>query len=146
MPATPRRSIFMTIFGVIGLLWFVLHAVEYLYARYDGLHALLALPAPLGLGPLFEAMPHWAGIPLTVSIWLGVLGAILLVLRDRAAVLILALTFLASLPILVWAGIAFTQGLIVAGPTHILMFAGGQVAVALGLWLYARTAKRFGTF
>lgn len=146
MPISTRRSILMTAFGVVGLLWFLLHAVEYIYSRYDALQTMLPLPSPLGLVGLFEGMPQWAEIALTAAIWLGLLGAILLVLRDQAAVLILALTFLATLPVLVWAVISFAQGLGALGGVAVLMFAGGQVAVALGLWLYARTAKRYGVF
>ena len=146
MPATTRRNVLMTFFGVIGFFWFLLHAVEYVYARYDGLQATLPLPEQMGLMPLFEALPQWAGIALTASIWLGLLGSVLLVLQDRAAVLILSLTLLASLPVLVWAGMSFMDGLYALDGVNLPMFAGAQVAVALGLWLYARTARRFKLF
>ncbi len=147
MPATTApRSFIMTVFGVVGFLWFAVHAAEYVYARYDGLQSALPLPDPLGVAALFEAMPQWAGIALTAAIWLGLLGALLLIVQDRAAVIVLSFTFLASLPVLVWAGLAFAEGMEVIGSLHILMFAGAQVAMALGLWLYARTAKRYGIF
>ncbi len=146
MPATTRRNVLMTFFGVIGFFWFLLHAVEYVYARYDGLQATLPLPDQLGLMPLFGALPQWAGIALTACIWLGLLGSVLLVLQDRAAVLILSLTLLASLPVLVWAVLSFVEGLASLGRVNLMMFAGGQVTMALGLWLYARTARRFNLF
>ncbi len=146
MPATTRRNALMTVFGVVGFFWFLLHAVEYVYARYEALQTALPLPQHLGLSPLFDAIPQWAGIALTACIWLGVLGAILLVLQDRAAVLILALTLLASLPVLVWAALSFLEGIASLGGVNLPMFAGGQVTVALGLWLYARTARRHNLF
>lgn len=136
----------MTLFGVVGFLWFIIHAAEYVYARYDALNTMMPLPAPLGLAPLFEVLPQWAEISLTVAIWLGLLGAFLLILQDRAAVLVLSLTFLASLAVLVWAGMAFMEGVAIVGSLNVAMFAGAQAAMALGLWLYARTAKRFGVF
>jgi hypothetical protein len=93
----------MTVFGVLGTLWFALHAVEYVYARYDALQARVPLPDPLGLSEMFAAMPQWAAISLTATIWLGLLGAVLLLLRDSAAVLILSLTLIATLPVAAWA-------------------------------------------
>lgn len=146
MPATAQRNLLMTVFGVIGLFWFLLHAVEYVYARYDALQSMLPLPDPLGLAPLFDVLPQWAGIALTAAIWLGLLGSVLLMLRDQAAVLILSLTLLATLPVLVWAIIALFEGLASVGGISLLLFAGGQVAFALGLWLYGRTARRFDLF
>lgn len=146
MPATTRRSLVMTVFGVLGTLWFALHAAEYVYARYDALQARLPLPDPLGLSEVFAAMPQWAAISMTAAIWLGLLGSVLLLLRDAAAVLILSLTLIATLPVVIWAAMAFFAGLAFVGGVNLLFFAGGQVAVAFGLWLYARTAKRYGMF
>jgi hypothetical protein len=146
MPATARRSLIMTVFGVLGILWFALHAVEYVYARYDTLQARVPLPDPLGLSEMFAAMPQWAAISLTAAIWLGLLGAVLLLLRDSAAVLILSLTLIATLPVAAWAGIAFFGGMAFVAGVNLLFFAAGQVAVTFGLWLYARTAKRYGLF
>jgi hypothetical protein len=75
MPATTRRSFLVTIFGVIGTLWFAIHAIEYVFARYLALETAFPLPAPFGLSGVFEAMPQWASIALTATIWLGLLGA-----------------------------------------------------------------------
>ncbi|MCC5956346.1 MAG: hypothetical protein JJU07_09590 [Natronohydrobacter sp.] len=145
MPAAQRRSILITIFGIVGLFWFAFHAVEYVYARYDALSGYLPLPAPMGLGGLFQAMPQWAALALTFTIWTGLLGALLLVLADRASVLLLALTLVGALVTLVWGVLAFAQGLTVLGQINPLFFGAGQATVALGLWLFARTAKRYGT-
>ena len=76
MPATLRRSLVMTVFGLLGTLWFLVHSVEYLYARYEGLQSALPLPAPLGLEAVFAAMPQWAALALTATIWIGLLGAV----------------------------------------------------------------------
>jgi hypothetical protein len=143
MPAATRRSLFVTLFGVVGTLWFAIHAIEYVYARYDALNEAMPLVAPLGLGPLYDAMPQWAAIALTMTIWLGLLGAFLLLLGDRASVLVLSFTLLAAVVTLVWGALAFSQGLGALGGVDPLLFGAGQAAVALGVWLYARTAKRF---
>lgn len=144
MPAAQGRSFLTTIFGVVGLFWFAFHAVEYVHARYDALSGYLPLPAPMGLDGLFETMPQWAALALTLNIWTGLLGALLLLLGDRASVLLLALTLLAASVTLVWGVLAFAQGLTVLGQIGPLFFGAGQAAVAFGLWLFARTAKRYG--
>jgi hypothetical protein len=143
MPATTRRSFFVTIFGVIGTLWFAVHAIEYVYARYTALNAILPLPAPFGLSGVFDAMPQWAAIALTATIWLGLLGAFLLLLGDRAAVLVLSFTFLATLVGLVWGVLAFLEGNQSIAGVNPLLFLSSQTAVSFGLWLYSRTAKRY---
>ena len=145
MSATTNRSLFVTIFGVVGVLWFALHAVEYVYARYDALNGMVPLVAPLGLAGVFAELPQWASIALTATIWLGFLGAFLLLLGDRASVFVLSLTLIAALVTFVWSALAFSQGLGTIGQVDALLFGAGQAAVACGLWLYARTAKRYGT-
>ncbi len=146
MPASKRRSLIVTVFGVVGILWFALHAAEYLFERFDGLSALTPLPAPLGLPELFDSIPQWASIALTATIWLGLLGAFLLLLGDRASVLVLSLTVLAALVTLLWGVLAFLQGFGPIGAIDPLLFAGAQAAFAIGIWLCARTAKRYGMF
>jgi hypothetical protein len=145
MPAVRGRSILTTLFGVVGLFWFGFHALEYVHGRYDALADYLPLPVPMGLGGLFDAMPQWAGLALTLTIWTGLLGALLLLLGDRASVLLLALTLLVALVTLVWGALAFAQGLTELGQISPLFFGAGQAAVAFGLWLFARTAKRYGS-
>ena len=145
MPAVKRRSFLATLFGVVGLFWFAFHALEYVFARYNALNSFMPLPDPLGLGDLFNAMPQWASIALTVTIWLGLLGALLLLLGDRASVLVLSFAFIAALVVLVWGVLAFAQGLVILGDVQPLFFAAGQATVAFGLWLGARTSKRYGS-
>lgn len=142
---TRRRSFFVTLFGVVGTLWFALHGVEYVFARYATLNEMLPLPAPLGLQALFEALPQWAAISMTAAIWIGLLGAFLLLLGDRASVLVLSLCVISALVSLVWGGMAFLDGSGPFGGVDPLLFTAGQMAMAVALWLYARTAKRFGT-
>jgi hypothetical protein len=145
MPATSRRSFLVTIFGVIGTLWFAVHAIEYVFARYSALEASFALPAPMGLAALFEGMPEWANLALTAAIWLGLLGAFLLLLGDRASVLILSLTFLATCVALAWGIVSFFEGNHSLGGVNLILFFGGQTLMTFGLWLYSRTAKRYQT-
>ncbi len=145
MSAVKRRSVFVTLFGVVGVAWFGLHAFEYVHARYDGLNAMIPLMPPFGLAELFGTMPHWASIALTITIWLGLLGSFLLLLGDRAAVIVLSLTLITGLVTGIWGALAFVQGAGSFGMIDPLFFGLSQVCVAAGLWLYARTAKRYNT-
>ena len=77
------------------------------------------------------------------SVWLGLAGSILLLLRDRAAVMVLAGRVLAALVSLAWGVMA----MVTACPYLVgwTWCASRQLtAVALGCWLYARVAKRSG--
>ncbi|ATX66199.1 hypothetical protein [Roseinatronobacter bogoriensis] len=145
MPATSRRSFLVTVFGVIGTLWFAVHAIEYVFARYSALEASFSLPEPLGLSGVFEGMPQWAGIALTATIWLGLLGAFLLLLGDRASVLILSFTLLATCVALAWGVLSFLEGNQTLAGINLILFLGSQTLMAFGLWLYSRTAKRYQT-
>lgn len=145
MAATRSRSFFVTLFGLVGTLWFALHAVEYVFARYTRLDAIFTLPDPLGLAAFFSELPIWASVALTSTIWLGLLGAFLLLLGDRASVFVLSLCVVTALITLAWGILAFVQGAGPMGGVNPLFFVAGQAAMAFGLWLYARTAKRYGT-
>ena len=138
------RGVLVTVFGVVGTACFALLALEYVVARYDGLGALVVLPAPMGLGDFLTALPDWSSFAVTLGIWLGLLGAVLLLLGDRASVLVLALSFLASLVASVWAVLALLQGDLQAMTINPLEYIASLLLGSFGLWLYARTAKRYG--
>ncbi|MBR3371081.1 MAG: hypothetical protein IKG52_10685 [Rhodobacteraceae bacterium] len=138
------RGVLVTVFGVIGTACFGFLALEYVLARYDALGAIIDLPAPFGLGNFLDVMPDWAAFATTAGIWLGVLGAVLLLLGDRASVLVLALAMLANLVALVWGVLAFAQGQTLIVTIRPLEYLGALVLGSFGLWLYARTAKRYG--
>lgn len=146
MSAAPRRSLLVTLFGVVGTLWFALHAVEYLYFRYPALDGWVALPDPLGGAWVFAGMPDWAEITLTATIWIGLLGAVLLLVGERASVLILAVTMLLALVPVAWGGLAMVQSTGRAGSLEFFLFTAGLAALTIGLWLLARTAKRANWF
>jgi hypothetical protein len=144
MPHTRQRGLFLTIFGVIGSLHFGFLALEYSLARYATLASLLPLPAPWGLAGFFDGIPQWGSIALTLTIWLGLLGSVLLLLRERASVLVLTFAFLSSLLVLVWGAMAFIDGHVLIDTVRPLDMGAGLACICFGLWLYARTAKRNG--
>ncbi|MCC1480679.1 hypothetical protein [Roseibaca sp. Y0-43] len=145
MPVQSNRSVMITLFAVVGCLWFGLHAAEYVAARYEPIGSLLSLPEGYGLSSLIQSVPAWASGAIGATVWLGLLGSVLLLLQDRAAVLVLSLTFLASLVALVWSVMAMADGLLILGGVNVVQFAAALAAVSGGCWLYARVAKRSGT-
>jgi len=144
MPQKRPRGMFLTVFSVIGTLHFGFLALEYVLARYDALAVAIGLPAPWGLSGFYEGIPQWAAFALTLTIWLGLLGSVLLLLRDRASVLVLTFAFLSSLVALLWGTMAFFDGHVLIDTVRPLYMGAGLGSLTFGLWLYARTAKRNG--
>lgn len=144
MPVQRSRSVLMTLFAVVGCLWFGAHAVEYVAARYTPVGDVLSIPQNYGLGALLLSIPAWASWAISATVWLGLLGSVLLLLRDRASVLVLSVAFLASLVAFVWSLLALADGLSILGGVNAVQFTGSLAAVAAGCWLYARVAKRNG--
>lgn len=145
MPAQTQRGALITLFAVVGCLWFGLHAIEYVAARYAPLSAILPMPEDYGLAALLSMVPAWASGALGATVWIGLLGSVLLLLRDRAAVIVLAVAFLAALVSLVWGVMAMSDGMGTLGGVDVVQFTGAQAAVAFGCWLYARLSKQAGT-
>lgn len=142
MSVQRNRGVLITLFAVAGCLWFGLHAVEYVMARYAPLGDMVPMPEGYGLAALLQSVPTWASGAIGASVWLGLLGSVLLLLMDRAAVLVLSLAVIASLVAVVWSIMATIDGLTVLGGVNVLQFTGALTAVAVGCWLYARLAKR----
>lgn len=144
MPAQKSRGWLATLMAVVGCAWFGLHALEYVAARYEPVGAVLSLPTGYGLNGLFGAIPLWADAALGATVWLGLLGALLFLLRDRAAVLVLAVALLAGVVTGVWGVLAAAGGAGKLGSVDPAQFTLAQAAVVFGLWLHARTLKRHG--
>lgn len=144
MSRNQPRGVMVTLFGVVGTLAFAFLALEYVLVRVDALAGLIVLPAPWGLEGVLQALPAWAGWAITATIWLGLLGALLLLLRDRSAVFVLSLAFIASLVTLGWGVSAMLDGQMQLVTIKPLEYTAALGALCFGLWLYARTAKRYG--
>lgn len=144
MSRNQPRGILVTLFGVVGTLAFAFLALEYVLVRFDALSAMITLPPPWGLEGVLQDLPAWAGWAITAVIWLGLLGAFLLLLRDRSAVFVLSLAFIASLVALGWGVSAMLDGQMQIATIKPLDYTAALAALCFGLWLYARTAKRHG--
>lgn len=139
----PRsRPAHLPVVALLAILWFGLWAVEYVLVRYDHMGNLAGLPD--GWGAWFDAVPTWPGAVLAAGIWLGLLGAILMMARERGAVLLLAFAFLANLGFAIWVLLASPIGLrplLNFDPRAVL---AAQVLIPALFWLYARGQKQSG--
>jgi hypothetical protein len=144
MPHQRPRGAILTLFSVIGIAYFGLLAVEYLLARLPSLGGLVSLPAGFGLDEFLIGIPSWASLTVTGTIWTGLLGAVLLAMRDRAAVPVLSVTLLGSLVALGWGALAYADGHTLIGNVQPLEMGASLATLTFGLWLYARSAKRNG--
>ena len=139
-PAT--RPWHLSLIGVLAFLWFLGGAIEYLLFRFAP--GLLEGRVPEVFLVLAREMPLWAAIGWAVGVWAGLLGAVLLWLRDGAAVLTLVLSFLGLVAVLAWF-LGSGGGPPMAALTDPIAWAlAAACVIGFLLWLYARELKTHG--
>lgn len=130
--------------GLLALLWHIGGALDYVltqiaYAPYVG-------QFPPEWAAYFDAIPAWVTGAWAIGVWVGLLGAVLLLMRDRNAVMALAVAFVAMVVATIW--LVFisqpTMQSVTGAAGLYTMF--GASAAALFLWLYARWLKIRGVF
>jgi len=126
--------------ALLLVLWYGAIALEYLNQRFG---LFTAAPELVSTLPL-EAL--WLKVVWAMAVWLGLLGAVFLLIRDDASVLLIfaaAVSMLATLGGIVSGGAV----VVVTGPLAGLGWPGlaiGLALVPLLGWLYARWLKRRG--
>ncbi|WP_150290970.1 sugar transporter [Sphingobium estronivorans] len=120
--------------GIVLLFWNMMGVGAFIM-QYSADLSQLAKTDPYTAG-IFAAMPGWAWTAYAVAVGAGTLGAILLLLRKRAAV---PLFLLSIVSVIVQFGYSFihTDLLVVKGVTAAI-FPAVILIVALFQWRYAR--------
>lgn len=142
MNATPPIAVpgWFRAAATLLLLW-NLFGVWSLYTQYTMTpEAIAALPG--AQRAMWQAMPGWLWIAYAVAVGAGTLGALLLLLRRRAAVPLFALSLVA---VVVQFGVVLfpAGGLALMGPAQALPMPLTIIAVAaLALWLSLRARRR----
>ena len=90
----------------------------------------------------WQGMPWWQHTAWAVGVWGGLLGAILLLLRKKLAVIALLLS-LAGLSVSIIYTFLLSNGYEVGGSGSVILY-GVLFAIALGLWLYAKAMTSRG--
>lgn len=141
--APPARSApwHLWLVGLLSLLWNSVGAFDYLMtmtrnASYMGSFTTEQLD-------YFYGFPAWAVACWAASVWGGVLGSLLLLLRRRWAVGAFTISILTMLPMWIY-NYALTDGMRIMGGTGALVFSGLILLVALALWWYARRLASAG--
>ncbi len=126
------------VIAVVALLWNVMGAFDY-YMSQTRNEAYMAMFTPEQL-EFFYSFPAWSVALWAIAVWGGVLGCILLLLRNKLAVCV----FLISLICMVINTIyiyGFTNGIEVMGDPFSIAFSAAIFIVALFLYLYSKSMQ-----
>lgn len=138
-----KTPVHLWIVGGLATFWNAFGCFDYVMTRTQGA-AYLKSMMPTIDGDAFmayiDAFPIWASVGWGLGVWGGLAGSILLLLRHRAAVVVLGLSLV---------GAVIGIGYQLANPAGIAGMDGGFnaimpyviIAVALGLFVYARAMR-----
>jgi hypothetical protein len=130
--ATPKH---LWAVGIFALLWSAMGAMDYFMTQTRNEEYMSSFtPEQLAF---FYGMPAWADATWAIAVWGGVLGALLLLFRQRYAVWV----FLASLTGMVVTAIqnyALSNGMEIMGDAFVLGFNALIFLLSLTFFLYAR--------
>ena len=141
-----RAPVHIWIVGILALLWNAIGCYDYLMTRMrntDYLASMMPEVDPNAMLAWVDAFPIWAQLGWGLGVWAGLLGSLLLLIRSRWAELTLGLSLVGAV-----LGLGYQ---IVAAPP-IPGATGGMmevmpyviIAIALGLFLYARAMRAKG--
>ena len=142
--ATPAH---LWIVGGLATLWNAFGAYDYLMTRMrntDYFASMMPGADPNAILAWIDAFPVWAQFGWGLGVWGGLLGSVLLLARNRWAVPALGLSFLGAL-----VGLGYQIAMAPPAPGGMDEGAGAVmpfviIAVALGLFLYARMMRAKG--
>jgi hypothetical protein len=127
--------------GVLALLWNGVGAFDYLMTQTRNASYMSAFtPEQLDY---FYGFPAWVVAAWALSVWGGVLGSILLLLRKRWAVPVFGVS-LATMVLTSIYNFVLSDGLEVMGGAGGLIFSAVIFVIAVGLFIYSRRLARTG--
>ncbi|PZX17569.1 hypothetical protein LX81_01294 [Palleronia aestuarii] len=126
----------------LAFFWHLFGCLDYTATQMDWPFWMQNLSARQEL--YVQRMPDWIDGTWAVSVWAGLLGALLMAVRARFAPLMLFISFIALTVLAIWAYVFATPDVEdVAGPEALWILVGAAV-LGLLLWLYARAMNRIG--
>jgi len=129
------------VIGIVALLWSSVGAMDYVMTQTRNADYMSQF-TPQQL-EFFYRLPAWVTACWAIAVWGGVLGAVLLLLRRRAAVWVLLASLLGFVLTTIH-NYLLANGLEVVGDTFSLVFTAIIFVVALVLLLYALALGRQG--
>ena len=146
MATQSRTPAHLWIVGALALLWNGFGSYDYLMTRMrnaDYLAGMMPTVDPQAMLAWVDAFPIWAQAGWALGVWGGLIGAILLLMRNRWAVPLFAASLLGAVVGLGYQIVAAPPLAGMEGAMNDLMpFV--IIVVALALFLYARAMKARG--
>lgn len=127
--------------GVLALLWNSIGAFDYVMTETRNASYLSSFTPEQRA--YFFGFPMWVVATWALSVWGGVLGSILLLLRNRWAVPVFGIS-LATMVLTTFYNFVLTNGLAVMGGMGGLVFSAVIFVIAVALLVYARSLARAG--
>jgi hypothetical protein len=134
---TPRH---LWIVGIVALLWNLMGAMDYVMTKTKN-EAYMGQFSPEQL-EFFYGLPTWLVAFWALAVWGGVIGVILLLMRKKLAVPVLAVSFL-SMVVTSIHNYGFAGGADVVGGMG-LFFSAVIFVIALALVIYVRSMAKRG--
>lgn len=139
-----KPSIWFWVVGVLGVLWSLMGAFDYIMTRAENADYMAAFPPELV--NYFYNMPMLLDVTWPIAVWVGFLGWLLILLRKRWAVPAFIVSFIAM--IINFGYMAATGGLALQGdamgPTAHIMTALVVIIGLFAIW-FSRRERAKGT-
>ena len=141
-----RTPVHIWIVGILSLLWSGIGCYDYLMTRMrntDYLASMMPDVDPNAMLAWVDAFPIWAQFGWGLGVWAGLVGSLLLLMRNRWAVLAFGLSLVGAV---LGLGYQIAAAPPLPGSTGGMMEAMPYViiAIALALFLYARAMRQKG--
>ena len=141
-----RTPVHLWIVGVLALLWNAIGCYDYLMTRMrntDYFQSMMPNVDPHAMLAWIDAFPIWAQFGWGLGVWAGLLGSLLLLLRNRWAVLVLGLSLVGAI-----LGLGYQIVAAPPMPGDIGPLADAMpfviIVIAAALVLYAQAMRRRG--
>ena len=144
---TERAPMHLWIVGGLGTLWNAFGAYDYVMTRMrntDYLAGMMPSVDPQVMLDWVDGFPVWAQFGWGLGVWMGLFGCIMLLLRHRWAVPVLALSVLGALLGLGYQIVAAPPLPGAEGGAMMTVMPYVIIAVAIGLFLYGRAMSNKG--
>ena len=125
--------------GALALIWNGIGAFDYVMTETRNASYMSSFTPEQRA--YFYAFPMWVVATWALSVWGGVLGAVLLLLRKRWAVPVFGVS-LATMVVTTFHNFVLTNGIAIMGGTGGLVFSAVIFVIAVALLVYARSLAR----
>lgn len=143
-PLVTRTPWHLWVVGVVSLLWNAFGAFDFVNTTTRGEAYMREMKFDQTMIDYFNAMPTWMYVPWTLGVWGAVIGSILLLLRNRFAVVAFALSLLGAVISLIYGQVIDPPPPPPVGMEMMTYMPWVIVVIAAFLAWYAWTMKKKG--